>query len=149
MATGFSAAEQALIRDSFRMLAADLPSATSCFYAHLFRRAPDTRALFVTDLDRQGRKLGQTLETVVGLLDRWGLLRTQLGDLAIRHLAYGVRAEHYPPVEEALLLMLAERLGPGFSAAHAAAWRRLLRLVGEAMVEAAYPPAEPAADEVG
>lgn len=146
MGIGFSAIERALITGGFDTLAADLPAATHCFYHHLFRIAPDTRALFVTDLGRQGAKLAQTLELVVGRLDRWGFLREQVVGLAIRHLAYGVRLEHYPAVEAALLAMLRERLN--LEPMAEAAWRRLVNALSETMIEAAYP-STPSENEPG
>ena len=88
------AAEEDLIVGSFRALAADAPSATASFYRHLFRIQPETRQLFVEDMTRQGVKLAQTLQVVVDQIGNWGLLRTTVEDLAIRHLAYGVRADH-------------------------------------------------------
>ncbi len=108
MGVGFSVNERAPIAEGFGRLAADLPAATDCFYRHLFRIEPDTRALFVVDLGRQDAKLAQTLG-VVAQLDRWGLLREQVVDPAIRHLAYGVRREHHRAVEAALLAMIRER----------------------------------------
>lgn len=147
MGIGFSASERALIAESFREISADLPAATDCFYRHLFRVAPETRDLFVLDLDRQGAKLAQTLATVVAQTDRWGLLRGTLGDLAIRHLAYGVQREHYAATEEALLAMLRERLGPRFAPEAERAWRRLVAAVNESMIEAAYPPAVMAGED--
>ncbi len=138
MGVGFSVNERAPIAEGFGRLAADLPAATDCFYHHLFRLAPDTRALFVTDLGRQGAKLAQTLELVVGRLDRWGFLREQVVDLAIRHLAYGVRREHCPAVEAALLAMLREQFN--LEPMAEAAWRRLVNALSETMIEAAYPP---------
>jgi hemoglobin-like flavoprotein len=107
-----NAEEQALIVGSFRALAADAPAATACFYRHLFRIRPETQHLFVENTVRQGAKLAQTLRVIVEHIGNWGLLRTTVGELAVRHLAYGVRAEHYDAVGQALLAMLAERLGP-------------------------------------
>jgi nitric oxide dioxygenase len=71
-------------------------------------------------------------------LDRWGLLRTTLEDLAVRHLAYGVRPDDYAPVEEALIATFRVRLGPDFTPRAEAAWRALLRAMSETMIAAAY-----------
>jgi nitric oxide dioxygenase len=136
---GFSSSERALVARGFDRLSADWPAATVSFYGHLFRLDPSARDLFVLDLARQGEKLVQTLELVVSGMHRWGLLRESVVDLAIRHLAYGVRLEQYRAAESALLLMLRERLGPGFTPAAEAAWRRLIGLLCETMTEAAYP----------
>lgn len=139
MSIGFSATERRLIADSFAAVGQDMPGATACFYRHLFALAPEARDLFVLDLDRQGEKLAQTLETVVAQLDRFGLLRASVEDLAIRHLAYGVERRHYAAAGEALIAMLRERLGHRLTAEGEAAWRRLYTVLSETMIDAAYP----------
>ena len=132
------AAEKDLIVGSFRALAADAPAAAACFYRHLFSIRPDTRQLFVEDMTRQGVKLAQTLQVVVDEIGNWGLLRTTVEDLAIRHLAYGVRADHYDAVGGALLAMLSERLGPLCTDATLAAWRKSYDGIKTEMIAAAY-----------
>jgi nitric oxide dioxygenase len=134
--------DKALIVTTFRLLAADAPEASAAFYRHLFRIMPECRTLFVADIAAQGAKLAQTLQVIVVELDNWGLLRTRLGDLATRHLAYGVRPEHYDAVGQGLQAMLAERLGPLCTPAVAAAWQRAYAGIQQAMIEAAYLPDE-------
>ena len=132
------ATEKELIGGSFRLLAVDAPAAAACFYRHLFEIRPETRSLFVEDMARQGAKLAQTLQVVVDQIGNWGLLRTTVEDLAIRHLAYGVRADHYDAVGEALLAMLSERLGPLCTEATLAAWRKAYDAIKAEMIASAY-----------
>ncbi len=130
--------EQAtLIRASFRSLEADLAGATDCFYRALFHIAPDLRGLFVADVEAQGRKLAETLRVVVDLLDQWGKLVPVLAELGQRHVAYGVRIPDYKPVNLALRLMLAERLGPDYTAEADAAWTAVLAEIESVMMQAA------------
>ena len=130
--------DAALIRAGFTVLDRDRAAAAESFYAHLFRIAPETRGLFVTDLDRQGMKLMDTLAVVVEQVDNWGLLVPALEALALRHTAYGVRPEHYAPTGAALLAMLGDRLGPDWTPDMADAWGRAYDGVQAAMIAAAY-----------
>jgi hemoglobin-like flavoprotein len=130
--------EAALVRAGFAAVARDRAAAAASFYEHLFRIAPDTRNLFVTDLNRQGAKLMDTLSVVVDQLDNWGLLRTALEDLALRHTAYGVRPAHYALTGAALQAMLRERLGSDYTPDMAAAWQRVYDEVQAAMIGSAY-----------
>jgi len=58
--------------------------------------------------------------------------------LAVRHLAYGVRPEDYPPVGEALRRTFRDLLGPAFTSEHAAAWARVYDALEAQMTAAAY-----------
>src|SRR5688500_13634793 len=100
-----------LIRASFRAVSEDAPASAAAFYRHLYRVAPDTRRLFVADIGSQGIKLMSTLAVATTQVQDWRLLQPVLEALAMRHLAYGVRPEHYPAVGAALQGMFAERLG--------------------------------------
>lgn len=133
------AEDRLLIKQSFDALAADAKGAAASFYRNLFRIRPDLRRLFVADLDKQGFKFTQMLEVIVSQVGQWGLLRTALEDLAIRHVAYGVTAAHYDAVGEALLAMLRERLGDRSSAATLEAWSKLYAAIGDTMTAYAYP----------
>ena len=131
-------AEADLIRNGFAIVAADRAAAAQSFYAHLFRIAPETRDLFVVDMAQQGKKLMDTLAVIVDLIERWGMLRTELEGLALRHLAYGVRPEHYAATGAALLAMLQDRLGPKFTPGMADAWRRAYEEIRDTMISSAY-----------
>jgi hemoglobin-like flavoprotein len=138
----FTRAEAELVRAAMRTLMADAPAAGACFYAHLFRLAPQLRGLFVTDVARQGMKLMETLAAVAEQIDNWGALDEKLSALALRHTAYGVRPADYAPVGVALRLMLAERLGPACTPEMEAAWRHAYAAVEAEMRRAGYPLGE-------
>ena len=57
--------------------------------------------------------------------------------LARRHVAYGVRPEHYQPVGAALLWTLEQGLGDQFTEETRAAWTHAYGTLAEVMIEAA------------
>ena len=57
-----------LVQRSFKQVTLTLRAAGSLFYKNLFAIAPELRPLFKGDLDEQGRKLMETLATMVSLL---------------------------------------------------------------------------------
>ena len=109
------------------------------FYARLFEIAPETRPMFDEDVSAQARKLMTTLNWIVDHLDAPETLEPQAAALAVRHVRYGVRADHYPAVGRALIETLETGLGGGFAPEDAAAWGRVYRGLSALMIEAAYP----------
>lgn len=109
------------------------------FYSKLFEIAPESRAMFPDAIDDQARKLLQTLNWIVDHLDDAETLVPATEDLAIRHVRYGVTAEHYPAVGEALIATLRQGLGPEFSSEDEAAWLRVYAQLSGIMTSAAYP----------
>ncbi len=109
------------------------------FDGRLFKIAPETRVLFSTDMDQQGRKLVATLGFVVDHLSDEATLVPAAQDLAIRHLNYNVKKEHYAAVGASLLWTLEELLGGGFTPEVANAWTEIFTTIETVMTEAAYP----------
>src|SRR5690606_29205002 len=95
-----------LIQESWAKVVPIAPTAAQLFYERLFETAPEVRPLFKTDLKDQGAKLMKMLGTIVARLDHLGELVPAAQALAVRHVAYGVKAEHYAPVGAALLWTL-------------------------------------------
>lgn len=60
-----------------------------------------------------------------------------LRELGRRHVAYGVRVEHYDPVGAALLWTLAQGLGPAFADPVRDAWTAAYALVARTMQDGA------------
>ncbi|MEL6167495.1 MAG: globin domain-containing protein [Pseudomonadota bacterium] len=114
------------------------------FYTRLFEIAPSSRAMFGEDIEDQARKLLQTLNWIIDHLDQPETLKPAAESLAIRHVGYGVVADDYPAVGEALIDTLAKGLGDDFTAEDAAAWGRVYTTLSGIMTSAAYP--EPAAN---
>ncbi len=107
------------------------------FYERLFAIAPDTKVLFKGDIDEQSRKLMDTLAIAIGNLRDAPALSGMLEALARRHVAYGVREEHYNKVGEALLWTLEKVFGEAFTAEVRSAWATLYGIVADIMRRAA------------
>jgi len=126
------------IRVSWARAASDPGRMSQTFYANLFRLDPSTKPLFVGDIDRQGRKLAQTLAFIVDHVDQTEVLLPAARDLAVRHVAYNVAPAQYTSVGTALLTTFRQLLGSGFTHQDEAAWVRAYTALADAMCEAAY-----------
>ena len=111
------------------------------FYQRLFEIAPDTRALFKTDIEEQSRKLMDSLALAVASLRNGPALTEMLDGLGRRHAAYGVKDEHYGKVGEALIWTLEKGLGDAFTPEARQAWTALYGAVADAMKKAAHSQA--------
>jgi len=128
-----------LVRDSFPQVAAIAPRAARLFYGRLFDLDPSVERLFNPSRMRsQGTKLMTALGFVVAHLDRPERLLPVARDMAVRHVGFGVRRQHYIPVGEALLWTLEEGLGPAFTPELRAAWAEAYVTLATIMTEAAY-----------
>ncbi|MGF1631632.1 MAG: globin domain-containing protein [Kiloniellaceae bacterium] len=137
--------ERDLIRDSFRIVSRDRRQAAARFYELLFEQAPQTRELFVNDLERQGVELMSKLGLIVAEIQNIEGLVPVLEDLALRHVAYGVKPHHYPMVGAALMEMLAEIVGDAFTPATRAAWTKAYGDLSALMIRSAYSHDRPLA----
>jgi hemoglobin-like flavoprotein len=129
----------ALVQSSFEKVVPIAPSAATLFYGRLFETTPDVIPFFKSSMDEQGRKLMATLGLVVGSLGALDAVLPLAKSLAIRHVSYGVRAEHYAPVGAALLWTLERELGADFTPEIEEAWAAAYGVLSNAMIEAAYP----------
>jgi nitric oxide dioxygenase len=127
-----------LIQASFVRIAPSADEAARRFYARLFEIAPELRPMFRGDMAEQGRKLMGMLAVVVQNLRDMPTLLPVAGALAERHVGYGVRPEHYPPVGQALIETLAGALGDEFTAEVRTAWADAYAALSGAMIGAAY-----------
>lgn len=128
-----------LVRASFPQVAAIAPRAARLFYGRLFDLDPTVERLFnPSRMKSQGTKLMTALAFVVAHLDRPERLLPVARDMALRHVRYGVRREHYIPVGEALLWTLEQGLGAGFTPELRAAWAEAYVTLASVMTEAAY-----------
>lgn len=128
-----------LIQNSFAKVEPIADKAADIFYTKLFEYDPSLRRMFKIGMDEQGRKLMAVLKTAVGGLNDLNALVPVLQNLAKAHVPYGVKAEDYTPVGNALLYALKQGLGPAFTPEVRQAWVDLYRLVANTMREAAYP----------
>ena len=135
--------ERELIRDSFRVVSRDRRQAAARFYELLFEQAPQTRELFVNDLERQGVELMSKLGLIVAEIQNIEGLVPVLEDLALRHVAYGVKPHHYPLVGAALVGMLAEIVGDDFTPEARGAWTKAYGDLSALMIRSAYSHERP------
>lgn len=132
-----------LIQSSFKKVAPISDTAADIFYTKLFEYDPSLAKLFKSDMKSQGNKLMMTLGTAVNGLNRLDEIAPVLEKLAIKHLDYGVTADDYTPVGNALLYALAQGLGDDFTDEVKQAWVALYRLVAQVMRSAAYSDFDP------
>ena len=129
--------QKILVQQSFGVVAPIAEAAAALFYGRLFELDPSLRPLFRGDLTTQGRHLMATLAVAVRGLDDLPTLVPAVRALGRRHAAYGVRAEHYATVGEALLWTLEQGLGERFTPAVRSAWAAVYDLLAATMRDAA------------
>jgi hemoglobin-like flavoprotein len=137
----------ALIRASFARVAPMQGTVADLFYDHLFAVSPKLRGLFPADLREQKRKLMQMISTAVGGLSDLNALVPAVKALGARHSGYGVTAEHYLLVGEALLWTLELGLGPDFTPEVRSAWTRVYQVLAATMQAGAAEAADVRAAE--
>jgi nitric oxide dioxygenase len=134
----------ALVQDSFKKVTPISDVAAELFYGRLFEIAPQIKPMFKGDMKEQGRKLMATLGVVVTGLTRLETVLPAASALAKKHVAYGVKAEHYPIVGGALLWTLEQGLGEAWNPELAAAWTTAYGTLSGYMISEAYGSAQAA-----
>jgi hemoglobin-like flavoprotein len=135
--------QKRLVKESFGRVEPIAATAADLFYARLFELDPSLRPMFRGDMAEQGRKLMQTLAVVVAGLDKLDGLIPAVQALGRRHVAYGVRDEHFDTVAAALLWTLEQGLGDAFTPAVRQAWATAYGLLASVMRAAMAEVAEP------
>nr|WP_189818522.1 globin domain-containing protein [Streptomyces olivaceoviridis] len=131
-----------LIRRTMTEIGPEADRATSYFYALLFVRHPELRALFPAAMDTQRDRLLKALLTAAEHLDDTPVLVDYLRNLGRGHRKYGTRAEHYPAVGECLIGALSKYAATVWNPETEAAWVRAYTTMSQVMIDAA------AADEL-
>ncbi|HEX6053187.1 MAG TPA: globin domain-containing protein [Gemmatimonadaceae bacterium] len=121
------------LRRTWQLVAPMADEAAQLFYARLFELDPSLRSLFHTGADVRRRKLMDALTFIVTSADRPEDLLPMLAALGERHVAYGVRAEHYATAGEALLWTLDQGLGALRTPAAREAWVTTYAVIAAAM----------------
>jgi hemoglobin-like flavoprotein len=113
-----------LLRDTLeRVLAAD-DTFPARFYERLFASHPEVQARFRGNSPGAQRKMfAQKLVAIVDHLDDPQWIEREAAVLGGSHAGYGVTAEMYPWVGDALIATVAEACGEGWSTAAEEAWR--------------------------
>jgi hemoglobin-like flavoprotein len=127
-----------LVQLSFAKVAPISEQAAVIFYDRLFEVAPSVRVMFPNDMTEQRKKLMSTLAFVVSGLSNLDSVLPGASALAVRHVSYGAKAEHYPVVGGALLWTLEKGLGPDWTPDVAAAWTAAYTTLSGYMISQAY-----------
>jgi hemoglobin-like flavoprotein len=129
--------QKLLVQKTFEMVAPIADVAAGLFYGRLFEVDPSLKPLFRGDIKDQGKKLMATLKVAVQSLERLDALVPVVQALGRRHLAYGVRDEHYDTVGAALLWTLEKGLGEAFTPEVKEAWGEVYGILAKVMKDAA------------
>ena len=126
-----------LVQSSFARVAPIAEQAAELFYSRLFELDPSLRPMFRGDMKEQGKKLMDSLRLVVANVRNLDRIVPGVRALGARHVAYGVRDEHYATVGAALLWTLERGLGEHFTPQVKYAWTTAYQTLASVMMEAA------------
>src|SRR5437588_9153147 len=127
-----------LVQQSFAKVAPISEQAAVIFYDRLFVVAPAVKAMFPAGMTEQRKKLMATLAVVVSGLFNLDSILPAASALAVRHVSYGAKPEHYPVVGGALLWTLEKGLGEAWTPEVAAAWTAAYGTLSGYMISEAY-----------
>jgi nitric oxide dioxygenase len=127
-----------LVQQSFAKVAPISETAAGLFYDRLFEVAPSVKSMFPADMTEQRKKLMSMLAVVVNGLGSLESVLPAASALAIRHVSYGAKAEHYPVVGAALLWTLEKGLGDAWTPDVADAWTTAYGTLSGFMISEAY-----------
>jgi hemoglobin-like flavoprotein len=127
-----------LVQQSFAKVAPISETAAGIFYDRLFEVAPSVKSMFPADMTEQRKKLMSMLAVVVNGLGNLESVLPAASALAIRHVSYGAKAEHYPVVGATLLWTLEKGLGDAWTPDVADAWTAAYGTLSGFMISEAY-----------
>src|ERR1700731_1678232 len=127
-----------LVQQSFAKVAPSPETGAVLFSGRLFEVALQVRAMFPADVTEQRKKLMATLAVVVNGLGNLESILPAASALAVRHVSYGAKAEHYPVVGAALLWTLEKGLGDAWTPEVADAWTAAYGTLSGFMISEAY-----------
>ena len=107
------------------------------FYSKLFFENPELRKMFPDNMEAQYHKLLEMLNVIVARLDKLDELKSDIADMAKRHVRYGVKPQHYNLVGIALIWTLQKALGDEWNDETKAAWINCYTILSGTMITAA------------
>lgn len=125
-----------LVQDSWKIITPVSQKMGEEFYTHLFKSAPELRALFKSDPKDQAMKLMFMLSYMVHRLDQIPDLQEEIIKLAARHKGYGAEINHYPVIGETLMWSLKNNLGDHWSKETEEAWKQTYKIISGFMIDA-------------
>ena len=129
-----------LVQTTWEKVVPIADTAAALFYGKLFELDPSLKPLFTSDIKEQGKKLMQMITVAVRGLGDLGKLVPAVQALGRRHVAYGVKDEHYATVGAALLWTLEKGLGDAFTPEVKEAWAAVYGILADTMMKAAATP---------
>ncbi|MEO3812626.1 globin domain-containing protein [Sphaerisporangium sp. B11E5] len=126
-----------LIKESFSVVQPVMAKAAAYFYGRLFAEHPHLRGMFPPAMDVQRERLFAALTRIVWSIDHPDGLTVYLGQLGRDHRKYGVLAEHYTAVGNALVATMRRFAACMWSAEMEAAWVAAYTAAANMMIEAA------------
>ncbi|KAB8194526.1 flavohemoprotein [Nonomuraea phyllanthi] len=126
-----------LVKESFSVIEPVAGKATAYFYGRLFAESPQLRGMFPPAMNVQRDRLFSALTRVVWSLDSPDSFAAYLGQLGRDHRKYGVIAEHYTAVGNALLATVRRFAADIWTEEIEAAWVAAYNAAATVMIEAA------------
>ncbi|MEU4548580.1 globin domain-containing protein [Nonomuraea dietziae] len=126
-----------LVKESFSVIEPVADRAAAYFYGRLFAENPHLRGMFPPAMDVQRDRLFSALTRVVWSLDSPDSLASYLGQLGRDHRKYGVIAEHYTAVGNALLATIKRFAADIWSTEIEAAWVAAYTAAANLMIDSA------------
>ncbi|MDZ8107867.1 MAG: globin domain-containing protein [Nostoc sp. DedQUE12a] len=112
-----------LLEQSFEQIKPYADDFVASFYTNLFAAHPEVRPLFAnTEMEKQQKKLLNSLVLVVENLRYPEVLEAVLDSLGARHVIYGAIPQYYPAVGQALILTFEQYLEDDWTPEHKKAW---------------------------
>ena len=112
------------------------------FYERLFDKYPSVKPLFTTPPEEQHKKLMASVSAIVASVTQPDVMLPYLHAMGIRHLKYQTIADHYPAVNENLVVVLGEHLSQEgeWTEEMKQNWQAAMETVSAVMIEAANNP---------
>ncbi len=127
-----------LVEQSFERIKPQAEAFVASFYQNLFVAYPETEKLFAkTDMNKQEKKLLNSLVLLVETLRQPELLKQILTDLGSRHKEYGTLPKYYPLVGEVLLQTFSDYLQEDWTNEVQQAWLETYNTATKMMLEGA------------
>ena len=126
-----------LLRDTLELTLAADDTFPQRFYNHLFEAHPQLRDMFTRNSrGAQNKMFAQKIAAIVDHVDDPSWLDRELRGLATSHAGYGVTAEMYPWVGDALIATVREACGDKWSAEAEHAWTEAYGVIAKAILAA-------------
>jgi NAD(P)H-flavin reductase len=126
-----------LVKESFGVIEARAGEAMEHFYAWLFVRHPEIRAMFPLEMSAHREHVFRALARIVWSMDSPAALASYAGQLGRDHRKFGVKDKHYEAFFGALLGTVRHFSGDAWTASTQEAWEAVFSSVTSAMQAAA------------